>query len=236
VPRDRIAGFASLNYRLSPHPLFPQEPGATPAYEMRDAVHPDHLADVRAGLRLLQERFGFGADCVLFGHSAGAYLAFQTVMGEAALAEAAAGMAMPVCVVGFQGVYDPRGIDARMAPHLRSILEGALGPDDAAWDGFSPAPFRRFADTWKTPPPASGGGGGGRRRLAVVAYSPEDELVDGPEIDAMEAALRESGVAVLAYRDLKGRHDEVREDATDIARVLGQALVELDRMEVATVS
>ncbi len=69
----------------------------------------------------------------------------------------------------------------------------------------------------------------------MLAYSPDDEGVDGAEIDAMERALREDdgdAVRLLVYRDLAGRHDEVREDGRGIARVLAQALAELDRLAV----
>src|SRR5205814_2005033 len=72
-----IAGFASIDYRLSPHPEFPQDRATTPASQYRGARHPDHLDDVRSALLYLQRRYGFGDKYVLVGHSAGGALAFQ---------------------------------------------------------------------------------------------------------------------------------------------------------------
>lgn len=224
IPRGRVAGFASIDYRLSPHPRFPQDAAHTPAYQLRAARHPDHLADVRAALARLQREYGFGAgEYVLLGHSAGATLAFQVIMAEAD----GPTLGLPACTVGFEGIYDLPGIVARYPiPLMREIVVGAFGSDEAAWRAPSPALFRRWSSAWT---------GGRATRLAVLAYSPDDEGVDGAEIDAMERALREDdgdAVRLLVYRDLAGRHDEVREDGRGIARVLAQALAELDRLAV----
>ncbi|KAI7696864.1 hypothetical protein KC353_g17306, partial [Hortaea werneckii] len=42
---DQIAGFASINYRLSPYPSHPQSP-SDPSDPARNAHHPDHLNDI----------------------------------------------------------------------------------------------------------------------------------------------------------------------------------------------
>lgn len=64
---DQIAGYASLNYRLSPHADFPQDRRRTADYEMRDAKHPDHINDVLSALRDLQRRHGFGGGICCWG-------------------------------------------------------------------------------------------------------------------------------------------------------------------------
>ena len=221
LPTSRIAGFASIDYRLSPHPLFP-EPPDTPPSRRRAARHPDHIVDIWAGLAFLQRRYGFGADYLVVGHSAGGFLGLQLPMGRAAVTPRGGAppddVALPVCIVGVEGIYDLRGIAERADGGLDEILSGAFGTDRDLWDTVSPGRFRGFGHAW-----------GSRKGLVVLAYSPEDELVDGGEIDTAEAVLRQSGVRVLAYRDLKGKHDEVREDGTEIARMLALAVEELDR-------
>jgi len=144
-------------------------------------------------------------------------------MGPAALAPPD-GAVLPACVVGVEGVYDLRGIAERAGGALDGIFEGAFGTDRHLWDAVSPGRFRGFGPAW-----------GDGKGLAVLAYSPEDELVDAGEVDTMERTFEENGVKVLAFRDLKGKHDEVREDGSGIARVLGLAVAELDRLGKAAV-
>ncbi|KAJ9134601.1 Kynurenine formamidase [Pleurostoma richardsiae] len=222
----RIAGFASLNYRLSPHPSYPQDPAATPPRDLRAAAHPDHIRDVRAGIALLQRRFGFGSRYLLAGHSAGATLALQVPMGAAFAAggddgSPAAEVVPPAAVVGLEGIYDMPALDARMGGEYRPLFARAFGDDEAAWAEASPARFGgRFGE-------ALGGG------LVVLAWSPGDELIDAGEIDSMERRLREEeekGLSVVALRDLKGLHDEIVEKGSEVARVLKQTIEELDKL------
>ena len=78
----QIAGYASINYRLSPHPEFPQDPDKTSNYELRNAKHPDHINDVLTAIADLQRRYGFESNYVLIGHSVGATLALQTALAQ----------------------------------------------------------------------------------------------------------------------------------------------------------
>lgn len=83
-----VSGFASLNYRLSPHPDYPEElqqTTTTPQVELptipsSPIQHPDHLHDILTGIATLQDRFKFNNRYILVGHSCGATLALQTVM------------------------------------------------------------------------------------------------------------------------------------------------------------
>lgn len=222
-PSARIAGFASLNYRLSPHAQFAQDEASTPAFARRAARHPDHLADALAALRFLQGRFGFGSRYVFCGHSAGAFLNYQVLVREACgAAEEFGDVELPVAVVGFEGIYDLAGLDARMGGTYAGFMEAAFGRnEDGAWDRASPATAGGDFKTWSE----------GVGRLAVLAQSLDDELVDMAECDTMEARLKKDGVAnIRVYRDLKGGHFEVVKDGS-FARVLKETYEELERME-----
>lgn len=218
---SRIAGFASLNYRLSPHPSFSQDAATTPSFAARAARHPDHLDDVASGLRFLQRRLGFGSDYVLFGHSAGATLAYQALLGSA-VQHVGSDMTLPAAVVGFEGIYDLAGLDGRMGGGYAGFIGAAFGADRAAWRDASPATAAGSFGSWA---------GHGAPRLAVLAHSADDELVDMPEVETMERRLRGDGVRdLLVFRDLKGGHFDVLNDGS-FARVLVKALEELGRLK-----
>ncbi|KAH8839646.1 hypothetical protein MCOR27_011407 [Pyricularia oryzae] len=210
-----IAGFASINYRLSPHANFPQDPAATPANELRAAQHPEHIQDAVAAMTLLhtlrpldRNRGGY----VLTGHSCGATMSYQLLMGAQAgvPSPSALPFPLPAAVVGFEGIYDLNGLDRRKDGNYTGFMAAAFGDDRAAWDLVSPALFRGYADAWSGVP----------KHLAVVAHSPEDSLVDMDEAIVMDQALRESGVPALLFKDLTGDHDVVRQEGVHTARVL----------------
>ncbi|CAK7271205.1 Kynurenine formamidase [Sporothrix epigloea] len=242
----RIAGFASIGYRLSPHPRFPQDPATTPAEQLRMARHPHHFDDVRAGLAALAKDGGDNgspADYLLhdryivYGHSCGAFLAFQL------WTEQANGQGRrPPCIVGLDGIYDLRGFVERggspehgggpgteFAAVLTEIAEGAFGLDPNVWDRASPAryDFSQMGETAATRDQ--------KARLAIVAYSTEDELVDIGEIKSMERAIQggqsSGSLTYVALRDLRGRHDEIHEDGHEVARVLTEAVKRLDELQ-----
>ncbi|TLD13506.1 uncharacterized protein PgNI_03287 [Pyricularia grisea] len=211
---SHIAGFASINYRLSPHANFPQDPAATPANELRAAQHPEHIQDAVAAMTLLHtlRPLNQSGGYVLAGHSCGATMSYQLLLGAQASVPqpSALRFPLPTAIVGFQGIYDLNGLDRRKDGSYTGFMAAAFGDDRAAWDAVSPALFRGYADAWS----------GVTKRLGVVAHSPEDALVDMDEAVAMDRALRESGVPVLFFRDLAGDHDVVREEGVHTARVL----------------
>lgn len=182
-----------------------------------------------AGLRFLQAQFAFGSDYVLFGHSAGAFLSYQVLLGDACLGNADGhgdrfeDVKRPVAVVGFEGIYDLAGLNRRMAGGYAGFLEAAFGRDEAgSWDAASPATGSGSFRGW-----CEGGG-----KLAVLAQSPDDELVDMPECDTMEARLKRDSVTNLrVYRDLKGGHFEVLHDGS-FARIIAETWAELERLDV----
>ncbi|KAI0167991.1 Alpha/Beta hydrolase protein [Pestalotiopsis sp. NC0098] len=210
------AGFASVDYRLSPHPSFPQDPASTPAAELRAAQHPDHIRDVRAALGYLQARYGFGADYVLLGHSAGATLALQLLMGTGAAADD--DVALPRAVLGLEGIYDLPGLADRLGPAYAELFRGAFPGGREAWAEVSPLRFAGdFGECW----------GKSDKKLVVLGWGPQDELIDEPEIDGMAKRLAEDKVHAVVVKDLEGTHDGMWEDGRPFAKVVLQALAEL---------
>ncbi|KYK55663.1 hypothetical protein DCS_07627 [Drechmeria coniospora] len=213
-----IRGFAAIDYRLSPHPDFPQKAAETPAAELRVASHPDHISDVRAAIEFLHAECGIADEYVLIGHSAGATLAYQLLMGEAALVglPAPSTIPLPAAVIGIAGIYDLVGLNARFGDGYASFITAAFGDDRGRWRDVSPA---SYAGTFKENSP--------RQRLHLLACSPEDSLIDGPEIDAMAAKLSEDGLHATVVKDLTGDHDFVWQDGSQVARLVAQALAHL---------
>lgn len=224
-----ISGFASISYRLSPHPNHPQDPQTAPN-DRQEAKHPDHIRDVEAALAFLQNTYGFGARYILVGHSCGATLAFQAVMGAVSdhreqaftggqknlninvgVVSASPGplppplTAHPTAIVGVAGIYDLRRLrdSHRDISAYLEFIEGAFGSNELLWDGVSPAQMvgsRGVEGGWKT------------GRLAVLAHSKDDELVDDSQMEAMKEALSHWGkteaqipVQELSHRDRRLR-------------------------------
>ncbi|KAJ6023200.1 hypothetical protein N7499_008524 [Penicillium canescens] len=230
TPGLPIAGIASISYRLSAHPNHPQDPTSTGPKEFRDAKHPDHIRDVEAALAFLQNTYIFGARYILVGHSCGATLAFQAVMGAVAghREQAFKGdmnkldisvgpvstspgplpprlTVQPIAIVGVAGIYDLRRLRDMNAgiSAYREFIEGAFGADELLWDAVSPAQMA-----------GSRGVEGGWRsgRLAVLAQSEDDELVDASQVEAMEEVLRrwEKVEAQIPAHELSTKDRRVR--------------------------
>ncbi|KAK6856060.1 hypothetical protein PG995_008211 [Apiospora arundinis] len=212
---SRVAGYASIDYRLSPHPEFPQDPASTPPEQLRNATHPAHLQDVWAALGVLQQSYGFGSDYIVVGHSAGATMAYQMLMGAAALgqgAEVPSGVELPKAVVGFQGIYDLRGLVDRFGPGYASFITAAFG-DPSTWDRASPMKYTGgFRSNWE----------GGK--VAVLGRSPDDELVDALELEGMAEVLEREQVNHLVFKDMKGTHDGVWQDGQHVARLIAETI------------
>lgn len=202
---------------------------------------------MRAALALLQDKYGFGERYILIGHSCGATLAFQSVMGlfsprfesESAAHSHTHKNSQPTAILGVAGIYDCR----LLRDHFRDIdayqqfLEAAFGPDEMVWDAVSPARVRGengVERCWGEQSP-DGGEHEKRRLLAVLAYSEDDELVDPGQAAVMREMLRrweERGedkrkVAVLP---VKGRHDEIWRKGEELARAIAYTFEEMRGM------
>lgn len=236
---QQIAAFASISYRLSPHPNHPQDPSTTDPCELRDAKHPEHSRDVRTALRLLQSTYGFGERYVLVGHSCGATLGFQCVMpefdsnmttGGGGSGGDGDGFAHPLAILGTEGIYDIcrlRDTYSHISQY-KEFLECAFGPDEPIWDVVSPAV--RGQDE-------AGGIERGWRvgRLAMLAHSVEDSFVDAGQVALMKDSLvpweKQGGpgrkVLTLA---LIGEHDDPWEKGDELARAIAVTIHELQQL------
>ncbi|KAI7463581.1 hypothetical protein KC351_g15826 [Hortaea werneckii] len=140
---DQIAGFASINYRLSPYPSHPTSP-SDPADPARNAHHPDHLTDVLDALRHLQDTFGFGTRYLLVGHSCGATLAFQAAMMQLPSSSPPASLVTPpLALLAVEGLYDLPALLSHHAsdpsPIYQHLISNAFGPNPSDWAAASPA-------------------------------------------------------------------------------------------------
>ncbi|EFQ28127.1 hypothetical protein CGRA01v4_03154 [Colletotrichum graminicola] len=207
-----VRGFVSIDYRLSPHPSFPQDSAVTPPAELRCAQHPDHLRDVWSALAFLQREYDIQDRYILIGHSAGATLAFQLPMGSVALGAAPPPeVKMPAAFIGLAGIYELYDFNARHEGYTQFIV-GAFGQDQESWNKVMPA---TFSGSFKDALPAN--------NLILLAWSPQDTLVDEPEIDAMASKLGRDGVEYTIRKNLSHDHDFVWEDGKQVARLLSEA-------------
>jgi len=210
VPQGAIRGFASIDYRLSAHPNHPQDP-ATPPDKLRSAKHPDHINDVRLALQYLQSKYDIRDRYILIGHSVGATLAFQLLMGQLTAASSSPQIAEPhpAAIIGVAGIYEFYDFVYRHSSPYITMVEGALGPDHSKWNDDAPLK-------------ASYAGIGPSGPKVRLAYSPEDSLVDGDqETTAMADRLRADGIDTDVIL-IKGEHDFSWQDGKQIATLIAE--------------
>ena len=202
-----IRGFASLDYRLSPHPSHPQPPTTQPN-QLRAATHPSHIQDIRAALAYLHHKRHVDG-YFLVGHSVGATLAFQLLMGAQASGPLVHNPPLPTAVLGIAGIYEFRDFANRNGAPYVTMFEGALGPDQATWNDAAP---RCFAGSYAADWPSG--------RHIVLSHSEEDSLVDGKvETKAMIQRLSDDGRAVTEAT-IHGEHDFAWQDGKEIASLI----------------
>lgn len=154
---------------------------------------------------------------ILVGHSAGATLSYQLLMGQDALA----GMQtpevpLPAAIVAISGIYDIVALVKRFGGPYEDFVSSAFGPDAAVWEKASPATYTgNFKEKWTN------------RVCNILAWSPDDTLVDEPEIDAMIAKLNHDGVVVTVKKDLTGDHDVCWQKGPEVANLIITALAHL---------
>lgn len=216
---EYIAGFASLNYRLSPYPSHTSMP-SNPDDRSRNARHPDHIDDVLKALDYLQAEYGFGQRYVLVGHSCGATLAFQVAMSLNGSLSAVA--IQPMGIIGVCGIYDmPLLVRNHEHEHVyETFTVSAFGEDETTWSEASPV-NGNYARTWKN------------GKFSMIAHSRDDELVEWAQCDAMKDALAKHRSddrrqqRVDAVVELSGSHNEVWQDGKQIAECIETMLQEL---------
>ncbi|KAF2207950.1 hypothetical protein CERZMDRAFT_114912 [Cercospora zeae-maydis SCOH1-5] len=216
---EHIAGFASVNYRLSAAPWHPKYP-SNPADPARNARHPDHVNDVLAAILHLQETYRFEDRYLLVGHSCGAALALQVAMkrywGQQYESTPALelNVAPPLAILGIAGLYDlPALVQWHSdSPFYHDFVAAAFGPDKAAWKAVSPT-SADFKSSWED------------GKLVVIAHSRDDELVEWEQPELMMKTLHaqgfhDSGLRRTKLLELTGKHDQVWQDGGEVARAI----------------
>ncbi|KAK0674763.1 Alpha/Beta hydrolase protein [Cercophora samala] len=205
-----IAGVASLNYRLSPHPNHPTE-GRDPH---REAKHPDHISDILHGLAFLQRLGGATGSWLLSGHSCGATLAFQAVMAPSRWGLDTA-IVKPSVVVGLNGLYDLAGFITMPPPEyagLRDAYEeftrGAFGDDETVWQDACPATADDWTSEWQ------------EGKQVVLAQSRDDSLVPYDQLEKMGAYLSKSSSLNIREMEAGGDHDDIWKKGDRLAEIL----------------
>ncbi|THY82628.1 alpha/beta-hydrolase [Aureobasidium pullulans] len=222
-----IAGFVSVDYRLSPYPSHPTNP-SDPDDSNRNVQHPEHVKDVMHALFFLHRikatyttsdgrpiqiphtdlmRAGH---YVLCGHSCGATLALQaaTTIGVKDYTP------LPKAIIGIEGIYDIPGLLARNThPVYREIIVGA---------------FTEHPDAWSTVSPVAHDYPGFNGKVLLI-HSDKDELVEMQQMDSMAERFVTLGFIkpssasdenTIEQRIIHCSHDEVWEKGTELAKAI----------------
>ena len=219
LEKMHINGFASISYRLSAHPSFPQDLSSTPAEQVRQAEHPDHIIDVLMALKHLQNETELARRYVLVGHSCGATLAWQAVMAMSQAPcnnnnnspthwhrcyEIARDVVPPLGVFGLCGIYNlPQLVNDNKFKHIpayREFATGAFGPEEDVWRDVSPAAESnrsKLEDWWqlnhvrrrKSKPPSSDDSAELGSDGQANNTSDADQVDTGPELGGRVVVL-----------------------------------------------
>jgi kynurenine formamidase len=205
--KDKVKGFASINYRLS----------GSPGSDGRPVRHPDHIRDVRRALAFMQTAYTMESNYILMGHSVGATLAFQLLMGPDTAGPEAPEVPLPARAVGIAGIYEFRDFANRHGQFYIDFVTDALGPHQSTWNDAAPACFSgQYDASWPV-----------AHRRAVLVFSPQDSLVDGAiETNNMARRLEREHVH-CTVSELSGEHDVAWRDGREVAALMAAVLEEL---------
>ncbi|EXJ74168.1 uncharacterized protein A1O5_02462 [Cladophialophora psammophila CBS 110553] len=217
-----VAGYALLNYRLSPHPdKSPQDPSKTPAYELRNAKWPDHIHDILTAIAHLQTKFGFGERYLLVGHSVGATMAvLSTIAAQRSFSHAGPSklpkIEPPMAVLGVSGIYDFPLLHESFTDYI-GLTRNAI-PNEADDVLASPARYdvNDYVDIWAA--------AGKKKRALVIGHSKDDGWVDWKQVEAMEKVFGGGSAINCKVSELKGQHNDIWEKGTELARAIAQAV------------
>ena len=217
-----IAGYASLNYRLSPRDKAPQDPQKTPTYELRNAKWPEHMHDVLAAIAHLQSKHGFGERYLLVGHSVGATMALLSALSPTKSpfshthGASTPKIDLPTAILGVSGIYDFPLIHKTFVGY--DVLTRNAIPDEADDNLASPAKYeaKDFADAWTA--------SGSKRRALIIAHSKDDGLVDMGQPEEMAGLLKEEANIEVKMMEIRGQHAAIYEKGTELARAILEAV------------
>lgn len=225
---SNVAGFASINYSLSPRSI-----GSGVASEegrdfepSRTAKHPDHIIDVLTGISYLQSKAGFGSNYVLVGHSCGATLAFQVAMSHSKWGQRATEVQVvkPKAVIGLNGLYDmpnlisnPGDRHVHLKPVYESFTRLAFGDDEKLWCTMSPVSVSDWKAEWE------------EGTNVYLVQSHEDSLVPYRQTQDMQKGLLESkgDELVITELDAAGDHNELWENGDRLAEIVVEVVMDL---------
>lgn len=132
----------------------------------------------------------------------------------------------PLAVLGIEGLYDLPALvkyhDDLKQPIYHNFVESAFGPNATNWAAASPT-NADYKSSWQD------------GKLAVVAHSHEDELVEWDQPELMMKALSSQGFGDSGNRrgkliELKGKHDQVWSNGTEVARAIEWTIKEFVSM------
>ena len=213
--QEHIAGYASINYRLSPHERYPQGE-ETDKYGRREAKWPEQMADVLAAIKWLQGKYGFGEQYLLVGHSVGATMALLACLQGGGKIET------PLAVLGVCGIYDFDALHKTFGSDYEYLTKNA-GMTEESWRQASPALRERkeYEENWSK----------GKKRWCLLAQSKTDGLVDWGQVELMQKVFEgegSEGVEVLVdVMEVKGKHNEVWERGGELARCVAAGVGEI---------
>ncbi|CAI6252522.1 unnamed protein product [Periconia digitata] len=249
----RLAAVVSIDYRLSPYPTHPTAPSTT-SDDQRNVRHPSHVRDLASAVAHLkaehgmQRWIGVGHSCgasMLLHYVSGqglsptssstgfSYPGFSLetrnngleglilLEGIYDIPRLLANHSPPVCPAEIAGIYRTFVRGAFGSEGLRDGEDGGDGGDDGeAYAAFSPANGSFTRETW-----ADG-------RLVVVAYSGEDELVEREQGEILLRRLKKEewvengkdGERVVEVKELRGTHDFMWRDGSQIAALIGEVV------------
>ena len=209
--KDSIAGFASVNYRLSPYPSHTKDPSC-PDDRSRNVHYPAHLVDVSRALLYLDDKYRINNRYIVAGHSAGACLAFELNNWYLPVAQ----LPQPACVLGISGIYDLEAfIEAHSEiPAYRALIENAF-PDKSVWEEASPNKSHLSENAkWQN------------ARAIIVSHSDEDELVEKAQASYMldRARMAPSANEKIHFLPATGAHDEIWESGYILASLITKSI------------
>jgi kynurenine formamidase len=209
--KDQIAGFASVNYRLSPHPSHPAKP-SSPDDPSRNVHYPSHLQDVGHALLYLEEEYQIANRYVLVGHSAGATIAFE--LNNWYIPDKV--LPLPAAILGIAGIYNFEAfIQAHSGiPLYREFMENAFPLLDQ-WEKAAPYTSRLPDQAlWE------------QVQTILISHSDEDELVEKEQATFMlERALGlPHGKEKVHFLEANGNHDEIWESGPILADLIIKAV------------
>ena len=191
---------------------------------------------MRRALQYLRASHGVGSTYAWIGvgHSCGATLLAQLVAGMAPLPleETKDSARGPASLVLMAGIYDlrlmlanhqPPSCPAHIAQIYEEFVQGAFGDgvaDGGGYDAVSPSHGAYAPDVCPSV------------KEVVLAYSPEDELIEPQQREVMAARLKlcgwvergQNGERVVEIKDLTDGHDEVWQDGRQVAGLIGEAV------------